>query len=77
MGADVRQSTHSYLEHYKKMTNCLELKGMLIYPSVGTNISLQYELLGTKFSVHSVDLNRPWVEIHENLLSIISGCDFH
>jgi 5-methylcytosine-specific restriction enzyme subunit McrC len=46
-------------------------EGMLLYPVVNTPIDLDYELMSRRFAIRSVDLDRPWPEIHQHLLTIL------
>lgn len=60
----------AYLEHAALRSPGLPCDGALIYPAVGDPISLRYRLRGHEVMVRSIDLDRPWREIHEELLAI-------
>jgi 5-methylcytosine-specific restriction enzyme subunit McrC len=48
-----------------------QLEGMLLYPSVGEDFRKSYILLGHRLTVRSVNLGRPWRQIHHELLDAV------
>jgi 5-methylcytosine-specific restriction enzyme subunit McrC len=46
-------------------------EGMLLYPVVEDSFLLDYELMGRRFTIHSLDLRQPWPAIHHDLLSVL------
>jgi len=48
--------------------NC---EGILLYPTVGTNLNLQYEVQGHKVCVRTINLANEWRDIHIDLMKII------
>ncbi|HET7463672.1 MAG TPA: hypothetical protein VFJ82_20625 [Longimicrobium sp.] len=46
-------------------------EGMLLYPVVENAFRLDYELLGRRFSVRSIDLRKPWEAIHQDMFTIL------
>jgi 5-methylcytosine-specific restriction enzyme subunit McrC len=48
-------------------------EGMLLYPVVKERFGFDYRLLGHRVQVRSVDLARPWPEIHNDLLQLLEG----
>jgi 5-methylcytosine-specific restriction enzyme subunit McrC len=46
-------------------------EGVLLYPAVGERFHKPYTLLGHRVVVQSVDLNRPWRSIHQELLQAV------
>ncbi len=46
-------------------------EGLLLYPTVATDLRLQYTLHGHRISVCTVDLAQDWREIHRQLLSLV------
>ena len=47
-------------------------RGMLLYPTVETDLRLQYTLHNHRISVSTIDLAQDWREIHRRLLSLAS-----
>jgi 5-methylcytosine-specific restriction enzyme subunit McrC len=60
----------AYLEHAGQRAPHLPCDGALIYPAVGQEIALRYNIRGHEVVVRSIDLTRPWQEIHDELLAI-------
>jgi 5-methylcytosine-specific restriction enzyme subunit McrC len=48
-----------------------DLAGMLLYPTTGRDLDLNYGLLGRRVRIATVDLARPWPDIHARMLSLI------
>jgi 5-methylcytosine-specific restriction enzyme subunit McrC len=48
----------------------LAVSGVLLYPTVDKTFDLRYRLRGHAVRVCTLDLNRPWKEIHQALLSL-------
>ena len=71
------RSSHLYqLYAYLNNLRCLSstpsrLEGILLYPTVGTNFDLQFEIQSFPIRVLSINLNQEWSKIHDDLLSII------
>jgi 5-methylcytosine-specific restriction enzyme subunit McrC len=51
------------------------LAGMLLYPTTGRDLDLDYGLLGRRVRIATVDLARPWPAIHARLLALIAPGD--
>jgi 5-methylcytosine-specific restriction enzyme subunit McrC len=47
-------------------------EGMLLYPTVETDLRLQYTLHGHRITVCTIDLAQDWREIHRRLLSLVA-----
>ena len=62
----------TYLSHTRAREPRQEVSGLLIYPAVGQNLRLRYQLMGTPVLVATVDLSAEWPEIHEELVELIS-----
>ena len=45
--------------------------GTLLYPAVQNDIDLAYEIQGHRIRIRTVDLDKPWQEIHNDLLEIV------
>ena len=45
--------------------------GMLLYPAVDRSFDFRYEIGGFPVAVRSVDLNKPWHEIREEMLTLV------
>lgn len=48
-----------------------QAEGILLYPVVDQNIRLSYQIPGHMVRIRTVDLSRPWQEIHNDLLQIV------
>jgi 5-methylcytosine-specific restriction enzyme subunit McrC len=48
-----------------------ELAGLLLYPTTGRELDLNYGLLGRRVRIATVDLSRPWPAIHARLLALL------
>lgn len=62
----------NYLDHKAKKLEHLP-EGMLLYPSVSKSLRLQYTLKGKKVFINTIDLSKPWEDIHNELLSFIAA----
>jgi 5-methylcytosine-specific restriction enzyme subunit McrC len=49
-----------------------EIDGMLLYPEAARPLNIHYQIHGHNFRVRTINLKRPWRQIHENLLGILS-----
>ena len=47
-------------------------EGILLYPTVGDETRVDFETHGHRFQARSVDLGRPWREVHEAMLSVLT-----
>lgn len=47
------------------------LEGMLIYPTTDVIPPITYKLRGHHYHIRTIDLTRPWREIHETMLSFL------
>lgn len=61
----------TYIAHYKVKYPNKDISGLLIYPSNKKRLRLSYELLGTPVSIVTVNLNAPWQDIHNEVLSLL------
>ena len=61
----------TYLAHVQSREPKCVPSGILIYPSVGEHLRLEYDLLGKPVAIASVDLSAEWSDIREELLGII------
>ena len=50
-----------------------QLDGMLLYPQVGSQFDAQYAVQGSTVRLATLDLGRPWKDISERLLALISN----
>ena len=48
------------------------VEGILLYPAVGQNLDLSYDLHGHRVRVCTIDLNKGWNEIKMDMLSILT-----
>ena len=62
----------AYLKNIgKKGSEYESCRGTLLYPAVKSDINLCYEIQGHRIQIRTVDLNKPWLEIHEDLLELV------
>lgn len=61
----------TYLAHVREREPGQDLAGLLIYPTGGQSLRLNYRLLGTPVTVATVDLSAEWPEIHAELIELI------
>ena len=62
----------SYLSNYTLGQFPREkVHGMLLYPSVSTEVNLRYELHGHPVAVRSLNLGQPWPAITSDLLALL------
>ena len=68
----------TYLAHVRLNETEKNLSGLLIYPSCGRSLRLNYRLLGIPVTVATVDLSAEWPAIHAELIELIesstNGC---
>jgi 5-methylcytosine-specific restriction enzyme subunit McrC len=50
-----------------------DLAGMLVYPTTGRDLDLNYGLLGRRVRIATVDLARPWPDIHTRMLELVAA----
>jgi len=63
---------YAYLRNGEDRSGWEQSEGILLYPTVSKPLDYQFTLAGHKVSVVSVNLDRPWKEIHDSLLGLIS-----
>lgn len=62
---------YSYLRNAEHRAGWEQSEGILLYPAVSDSFSHEFEIEGHRIRVVSVDLDRPWTEIHRRLLEVI------
>jgi 5-methylcytosine-specific restriction enzyme subunit McrC len=78
MGQEKIWSTHLYqLYAYLKNLRVQEdrhaaIEGMLLYPSVGHELDLKYLIDGHPVRIRTINLDRHWSAIHEQLLGLLN-----
>jgi 5-methylcytosine-specific restriction enzyme subunit McrC len=65
----------TYLRHVDPRDRSpAQVEGLLLYPRTGgQDLRLDYTIAGHRVRIHTLALDRPWPEIHENLMSLIAG----
>ncbi len=64
----------AYLKNLaKKRPEYEHCEGMLLYPTVETDLRLQYNLHGHRITVATINLAQDWRKIHESLLGLIEA----
>jgi 5-methylcytosine-specific restriction enzyme subunit McrC len=62
----------AYLHHHQIKFKGGIMYGVLLYPTVDVDFLHQYDFMGHRLTVASVDLGQRWQSIHERLLQIIT-----
>lgn len=64
---------YAYLKNFRPCAaDAGVLEGVLLYPLAETPLSLRLELQGIPIQVRTLDLSRPWPQIHDDLLELVS-----
>ncbi|WP_369026392.1 hypothetical protein [Qipengyuania sp. RANM35] len=66
----------TYLHHARIREPGKRVDGMLIYPSVGYEVGEDYEIAGNRVRITTINLDRPWPQIHDDLLALVED-DFY
>jgi 5-methylcytosine-specific restriction enzyme subunit McrC len=62
---------YAYISNLREAGYPEPIEGILLYPSVDEIVDLVYEIHGFSIRIKTLDLNRPWNEIHNRLLSLL------
>ncbi|QDV73855.1 5-methylcytosine restriction system specificity protein McrC [Botrimarina mediterranea] len=62
----------AYLQNKSRDQGWATVEGILLYPAVNHQLDLDFELLGHRIGIKSIDLDRPWSDIHNGLLRLLS-----
>jgi 5-methylcytosine-specific restriction enzyme subunit McrC len=62
----------AYLSHHPSRSSGAKMYGVLLYPTVDADFLHQYDFVGDRLTVASVNLNQGWQSIHERLLQIVN-----
>jgi len=62
---------YAYLRNAEDREGWEESEGVLLYPAVQDSFDHAFIIAGHRLRVMSVDLNRPWQEIHKRLLEVV------
>jgi 5-methylcytosine-specific restriction enzyme subunit McrC len=61
----------SYMRHSEEQDQ-IKTEGILLYADTGRDdLHLDYEISNQRLRVHTLHLNRPWPEIHDELLALV------
>ncbi len=65
---------NSYLSSYSSSKSCMSdyNEGVLLYPVVTDEISKSYEINGNNIRIETLNLNKDWMEIERDLMSLIA-----
>jgi 5-methylcytosine-specific restriction enzyme subunit McrC len=69
--ADNVYQLYCYLDNAQDSSDWRGAEGILLYPAVDHDFDYRFVLGGHVIRVCSVDLNRPWLSIHERLLQVV------
>lgn len=61
----------AYLHHHPLRARGAAMHGVLLYPAVDANFLHQYDFMGHRLTVASVDLSQRWQTIHDRLLQVV------
>jgi 5-methylcytosine-specific restriction endonuclease McrBC regulatory subunit McrC len=62
----------AYLHHHPARAAGGAMHGVLLYPTVEADFLHQYDFMGHRLTIASVDLGQRWQIIHERLLEVVS-----
>lgn len=63
---------HAYLNNIESAVPVgTKLEGILLYPTVNQHLDLNYVIKGKPLRVYTIDLNKSWENIHQDLLNLI------
>lgn len=62
---------YAYLKHTSARHPAISTDGALIYPTVNRDLLIDFQLPEHHIRVATVDLSRPWREIHHHLLEVL------
>lgn len=54
-----------------------QIEGVLLYPTVGKSLALQYRIQGHTMRIVTIDLNTKWQEIRQRLLELLAPVDLN
>jgi hypothetical protein len=65
----------TYLRHiHPRGQPAAQVEGILLYPRTNTqDLRLDYRIAGHRVRVHTLALDRPWLEIQNDLLQLITS----
>ena len=63
----------AYLQNSAAENHGIPLEGILLYPTNGVDLELDYKLLGFPIRIRTLDLSREWQVIDRNLRYILGG----
>ena len=61
----------AYLHHHPLRAKGAAMHGVLLYPAVDVHFLHHYDFQGHRLTVASLDLARPWEQIHHRLMEVI------
>jgi 5-methylcytosine-specific restriction enzyme subunit McrC len=62
----------SYLENMRRQgAHGTNISGVLLYPYSGTNLDVRWTVHGFPIRAYTLDLGRPWVDVHIDLLKLL------
>jgi 5-methylcytosine-specific restriction enzyme subunit McrC len=64
----------AYLHHHPLRKRGASMNGILLYPTVDADFLHQYDFMGHRLTIASVNLTQKWQIIHERLLEVIYAC---
>jgi 5-methylcytosine-specific restriction enzyme subunit McrC len=62
----------AYLHHHPSRAKGGAMHGVLLYPTIEADFLHQYDFMGHRLTIASVDLGLHWQSIHKRLLEIVS-----
>ncbi len=64
---------NAYLQNKAMHSGWEKVEGILLYPAVDHRTAVEMTLLGHRMRVISIDLDRGWRDIHDDLLSVVTS----
>lgn len=60
----------AYINNHKSKANDKPI-GILLYPKIDKDLNLSYDISGYVINIYTVDMSKPWREIHDRLMEIV------
>ena len=67
----------AYLQNYSRSVGERPVEGLLLYPAVGDDFVLKYDIFGYPVTAAAIDLDQEWSGIERALLNLTAGISKH
>ncbi len=73
LGSPNLYQIYSYVKNQRAVPGWRECEGLLLYPAVNASFEADFDMDGNRVRAATVDLDRPWIQIKERLLNLITS----